>query len=716
MTELNKGNKEFEATDLAKSISQGETGFVDSSVAEKAVTSKDAADTLAKYDKESTFRIMGGFWGWAAKLGCVSFSFFQLYTAAFGQLPTQIQRAFHLLFTMSLIFLLYPFGKKSLRDKPSKIDIALVFLTLLACGHLIVNYEAIILRAGIVTPADYFFGAIMILLVLEVARRTVGLPITIVAVVFIIYAKLGNYIPGLLGHKGFPWRRVISQIYLTTEGIIGMPVGVSTEFVFIFILFGAFLHKTGLGKFFIDLALALTGHQVGGPAKVAVVASGFFGTISGSSVANVVTTGAFTIPLMKGVGYRPAFAGAVEAASSTGGQIMPPIMGAAAFIMSTFIEKPYIEIAICAAIPAILYYISVGLMVHMEALRTGLKGIPKSNLPVLKKVMVDGWYLIIPIVVMLYMLLKGYTPSRSALICIIVTMLVAMLAKLMRIVFKFVFKVVFGLWRGEYKGVIGAIRVLIDDIIDSALIGIKNVFYAMEDGARTALGVAAACACTGIVIGVVTLSGVGLKIANAIVLLSGGNFFFTLMLTMVASIILGMGLPTTAKYIVLATMAAPAILLLGEKIGMEIPTIAVHLFIMYFGIFADLTPPVALAAYAAAGIAKANPNTTGFLAVKLALAGFIIPYIFVYNPELLLINTTWYQAIFYVGTALAGIFALAFCSAGYWLRGLNIIERLMLLVGAVSLIFPGIYSDLLGAGMMLIVYALQKVFPRGKRQ
>ena len=642
--------------------------------AEKAASSKEAADTLAKYDKESAYRVMDGVWGLIVKIGCVLFSLFQLNSAYRGQLPAQIQRPIHLLFAMSLIFLLYPFSKKSSRKKPSIFDIALVILTFLACGHLIINYEAIILRIGFVTPDDFWFGAIMIILVLEVARRTVGLPITIVAILFIVYAKIGAYIPGFLGHRGFPWRRVISQIYLTTEGIMGTPIGVSTEFVFIFILFGSVLHKTGLGKFFIDLALALTGHQVGGPAKVAVVASGFFGTISGSSVANVVTTGAFTIPLMKGVGYRPTFAGAVEAAASTGGQIMPPIMGAAAFIMSQIIDMPYIEIAKCAAVPAILYYISVGVMVHMEALRTGLKGIPKPKLPALKKVIADGGHLIIPIFVMLYMLLQGYTPSRSALMCIFVTIIVAMLRK--------------------------TTRIKIMDVVD-----------ALEDGARTALGVAAACACTGIVIGIVTLSGVGLKVAHAIIYLSGGNFFFTLILTMIASILLGMGLPTTAKYIVLATMAAPAILTLGKQLGMEIPMIAVHLFIMYFGIFADLTPPVALAAYAAAGIAKCNPNATGFQAVKLALAGFIIPFIFVYNPEMLLINTTWHHAIFYISTALIGIFALAFCSVGYWLRRLSIMERLLLLGAAVSLIFPGIYTDLAGVGLMLVVYALQKIAP-----
>ncbi len=351
-----------------------------------------------------------------------------------------------------------------------------------------------------------------------------------------------------------------------------------------------------------------------------------------------MTTGTFTIPLMKSIGYKAEFAGAVEAAASTGGQLMPPIMGAAAFIMSQFIGIAYIEIAIAAALPALLYYFAVGMMVHMEAKRLGLQGIPKSQLPNLKKVLSEGWHLLIPLFVIVYLLVKGYTPLRASLVCIIVTVAISMLKK-------------------------------------STRMNVKDVMDALENGARSAIGVSAACACAGIIIGVVTLTGVGLKIANGIVVLSGGSFFLTLFLTMVASIILGMGLPTTAKYIVLASMAAPAIMKFG------VPVLAAHLFIFYFGIVADLTPPVALVSYAAAGISGANPTKTGFVGLRLAMAGFLIPYIFVYNPGILLIDTTPLQVVLISATAMLGAFSLALAGSGFWMTPLNLLERLVLFGG-----------------------------------
>jgi TRAP transporter 4TM/12TM fusion protein len=404
---------------------------------------------------------------------------------------------------------------------------------------------------------------------------------------------------------------------------------------------------------------------VGGPAKVAVLASGLFGSISGSSVANTVTTGAFTIPLMKSIGYPAHFAAAVEAAASTGGQLMPPIMGAAAFIMAQFLGIAYIKIAIAAVLPAVMYYLAVGIMVHMEAKRLGLKGLPRENLPRVGNVLKKGGHMLLPIVVIVYLLVKGYTPLRAAFVSIIVTVGISMLKSSTRMSF-------------------------------------KDILEAMENGARAALGVATACACAGIIIGVVTLTGVGLKLANGIVVLSGGIFFFTLVFTMIASIILGMGLPTTAKYIVLASMAAPAI----QKFG--VPPLAAHMFILYYGIIADLTPPVALAAYAGAGIANANAMKTGFTALRLAIAGFTIPFIFAYNPQLLLINTTPLNVIFYFTTAVIGTTSLAFAGSGYWLRTLKIWERLVLFTGAIALIFPGIYTDLTGFGALVLIYFSQK--------
>ncbi|MBS6830565.1 MAG: TRAP transporter permease, partial [Desulfovibrio sp.] len=616
-----------------------------------------------------------------------------LFTAATGAYPPQIQRAVHLGFVLVLIYLLYPARATGSKHKLTWYDVLLAAAGAAVCGYIVWNYDVIVLDAGPPTEMDFIFGCASILLVLEATRRIVGLPITLVAVCFLLYAKFGNLIPGMMGHPGFSMKRIVAHMYLTTEGLFGMPLGVSASFVFLFILFGAFLHSTGLGKFFIDLALAAAGRFVGGPAKVAVLASGFFGTISGSSVANTVSTGTFTIPLMKSVGYRGAFAGAVEAASSTGGQIMPPIMGAAAFIMAQFLGVGYVEIAKAALIPALLYYLAVGFMVHMEAKRLGLKGIPKERLPRAWFVLRQGGYLLIPIFVLIYLLIQGYTPLKSAYYCILATVIISLVANNWKA------------WAGASSSGLNVGPSLAQCNRQAG----KDILQAMENGGRLALGVAAACACTGFVIGVVTLTGVGLKLANAILTLSAGSFALTLFFTMLASIVLGMGLPTTAKYIVLATIAAPAIQTFG------VPMLAAHLFIMYFGILADLTPPVALAAYAAAGIARSEPNATGFMAVKLALAGFLIPYIFCYNPGLLMIGASNMEIVFIVCTAAVGIASLSFASVGYWLRNLYLWERLVLVAAAITLITPGLVTDIIGLGLMAAVYALQKAFKEGPR-
>lgn len=622
-------------------------------------------ENLEKYDSESRYRRPEGFWGTAIKLICIAFSLFQFYTAGFGVLPAQIQRPLHVFFAFVLIFLLYPSCKSFSRTSMHWLDVLLAALAGATMLYLVINYREIMYRGGIPTQVDLVFGALAILFTFEAARRIVGWPIVLVALVFVLYAHFGNYIPGFFAHRGFRWTRIINHMYLTTEGILGSPIGVSSTFVFMFILFGAFLNKTGLGKFFIDLALAAAGHQAGGPAKVAVISSGFFGTISGSSVANTVTTGTFTIPLMKSIGYKPYFAGAVEAASSTGGQLMPPIMGAAAFIMSDFIGVPYITIAIAAILPALLYYMAVFIMIHMEAKRLGLKGLPKDQLPNTKKIFMAGGHLLIPLFVIIYMLVKGYTPLKAAFYSIILTVAIAMLRK--------------------------NTRLKLSDIID-----------AFDEGARSSLSVAAACACAGLVIGSVTLTGIGLKLANGIVSLAGGHLFFTLVLTMVTSILLGMGLPTTAKYIVLASMAAPAI----QKFG--VPILAAHMFIFYYGIIADLTPPVALAAYAGAGIAGDDPMRTGFTALRLAVAGFLIPYFFAYNPELLMINASFANTTIPAVTAIAGTVLLSFAAAGYWLRNLNVLERAALLAGALMLIQPGWLTDVGGVVLGVVVYLIQK--------
>ena len=600
----------------------------------------------------------------------------------------------HLGFVLVLIYQLYPARATGSKHKLAWYDVLLAAAGAAVCGYIVWNYDVIVLDAGPPTEMDFFFGCAAILLVLEATRRIVGLPITLVAICFLLYAKFGNLIPGMMGHPGFSLKRIVGHMYLTTEGLFGMPLGVSASFVFLFILFGAFLHSTGLGKFFIDLALAAAGRFVGGPAKVAVLASGFFGTISGSSVANTVSTGTFTIPLMKSVGYRGAFAGAVEAASSTGGQIMPPIMGAAAFIMAQFLGVGYVEIAKAALIPALLYYLAVGFMVHMEAKRLGLKGIPKERLPRAWFVLRQGGYLLIPIFVLIYLLIQGYTPLKSAYYCILATVVISLVANN---------------WKA-WAGASSSGMTVGHSLASCNRLALKDILLAMENGGRLALGVAAACACTGFVIGVVTLTGVGLKLANAILTLSAGSFALTLFFTMLASIVLGMGLPTTAKYIVLATIAAPAIQ------TFHVPQLAAHLFIMYFGILADLTPPVALAAYAAAGIARSEPNATGFMAVKLALAGFLIPYIFCYNPGLLMIGASNMEIVFIVCTAAVGIASLSFASVGYWLRDLFLWERLLLVGAAITLITPGLMTDIIGLSLMAAAYVLQKIFKEGPKR
>lgn len=648
----------------------------------------DVAEIVAKYDKEATYRIFNGWLQTFIRILCILFSAFHLYTAAMGLYPPQIQRSVHLAFVLVLIFLLYPARASDNKHKLYWYDILFSAAGAAVSLYIVWNYDVIVLDAGPPTTMDFIFGCAAILLVLEATRRIVGLPITIIAVIFLLYAKFGNFIPGMLGHPGFSLKRIVGHMYLTTEGLFGMPLGVAASFVFLFILFGAFLHSTGLGKFFIDLALGAAGRFVGGPAKVAVLASGFFGTISGSSVANTVSTGTFTIPLMKSVGYRSAFAGAVEAASSTGGQIMPPIMGAAAFIMAQFLGVGYIDIAKAALIPALLYYLAVGFMVHMEAKRLGLKGIPKERLPNAWRVLKEGGYLLVPIGVLVYLLLQGYTPLKSAYYCILTTVIISLVANNWKA------------WQGAAPSHLSVGQSLAQ--CNRQALG--DVLMAMENGGRLALGVSAACACTGFVIGVVTLTGVGLKLANAILALSAGSFALTLFLTMLASIVLGMGLPTTAKYIVLATIAAPAIQSFGT------PMLAAHLFIMYFGILADLTPPVALAAYAAAGIARAEPNATGFMAVKLAFAGFLIPYIFCYNPGLLMIGASNLEVLFIACTAAIGIASLSFASVGYWMRNLHIWERLILVASAITLITPGLITDIVGFGLLVFIYILQKIF------
>ncbi|MFE8697845.1 TRAP transporter permease [Cytobacillus sp. FJAT-53684] len=628
---------------------------------------------LEKYDPEAGTRKLKGIIGWIVFFGLLSFSLFHLYTGVFGMLTAQLQRSIHLGFALALIFLLFPARKKDKgrKHKVAWYDIILAILGVAVGAYWPLFIDEIVMRAGRMTEIDLLVGLLAVLLVLEATRRAVGLPITIIAVLFLLYALFGPYMPSFLAHRGLDIERLIQTMFFTTDGILGTPLGVSSTFIFLFLLFGSFLVKTGVGQYFNDLAVAIAGKRIGGPAKVAIFSSALQGTISGSSVANVVTSGSFTIPMMKKLGYKKEFAGAVEATASTGGQIMPPVMGAAAFLMVEFIGGgiTYWEIAKAAAIPALLYFTGVWIMTHFEAKRLGLRGLKDEEMPnkkeVLKKI-----YLLLPILAVIFLLMSGMSVIRAALLSIVITIVVSAVSKETRINFR--------------------------DFID-----------ALVDGARTALGVAAATAAAGIIVGVVVKTGLGLKMANGLLDLSGGLLLPTLMLTMVAAIILGMGSPTTANYVITSTIAAPAIIILG------VPDLSAHLFVFYFGIIADITPPVALAAFAAAGVSGGDPIKTGVTATKLAIGAFIIPYMFVLSPELLMIDTTWYYLIWVVFTALAGMMAIGAGVIGYWMRKLNWIERILGIIGGLMLIYPEGVSDIVGLVIFVLLIVLQYIYKRG---
>lgn len=630
------------------------------------VSTEEVNEILSKYDKESAFRRLTGTPAMLITAIAISFSCFHIYTALFGVFPAQIQRAVHLTFALVLAYLMYPFSQKLAKDKMHPVDAALSLVSLLVGAYPIINYEALIRRAGSQTPFDIFVAILAILLVLEATRRVVGIPICVIASVFLIYSKFGMYLPGFLNHRGYSVSRIVSHMYYTTEGILGLPLGVSSTFIFLFILFGAFLDKTGIGKFFIDLANSVAGARVGGPAKVAVLSSALTGTISGSSVANTVTTGSFSIPLMKSLGYKPEFAGAVEAAASTGGQIMPPVMGAAAFLMAEFTGIPYSKIIISAILPAVLYFTGIWIMVHLEALKTGLKALGKDEVPSAAKILLERGYLFLPLIAIFYFLISGTTPIKAALYGIVVAVIASSFGKKTRM------------------SPVGFVQ-------------------ALEQGAKSALGVAIACACAGIIVGTVTLTGLGLKMGNGLISLAQGHLLPTLFFTMITSLILGMGAPTTANYIITSTIAAPALLKLG------VPVMAAHMFVFYFGIIADITPPVALAAFAGSAIAKGDPFKTGVNASRLAIAAFIIPYIFVMNPAILLIDTTPLQVVQIAATSLLGMYAIAIAMQGYIYTNVFWPLRFLFAAAGLMMIDPGTYTDIGGLVIVVVLVMYQRM-------
>ncbi len=634
-------------------------------VSENGEMSEELQKKLKELDKESNTAEYKGICAKVIAVICICFSLFQIYTGFFGALDAMIQRCVHLSFGICLVYLLCPTKKAWVKEgRFHPIDVALAVLAMIPPIYILVNYQQLILRAGTVTPTDTVIGVLGIVMIIEAARRIVGLPIVIVVCCFLAYGFFGPYLPGPLAHRGLTIKQMVGHLFFTTEGVFGIPMGVSSTFIFLFILFGAYLEKTGLGKFFIDIANAIAGWASGGPAKVAVISSALQGTISGSSVANVVGSGSFTIPMMKKLGYHKNFAGAVEAAASTGGQLMPPIMGAAAFLMAEFVGIPYMEVVKAAIVPAILYFIGVFLGVHFEAKKNNLQGTPRSELPPWGKILKEEGHLAIPLIAIIGLLASGYTPMKAALAGIFISIASAMLR--------------------------ANTRMSISDIVDGLI-----------KGARGALGVLIACSSAGMIIGIVTKTGVGLKLASALVDIAAGNFILLLFCTMITSLILGMGVPTTANYVITSTIAAPALISLG------VPILAAHMFVFYFGIIADITPPVALAAFAGSAISGGDPLKTGVNASKLGIAAFIIPYVFVLSPEILGINATLFSVMETTVTALIGMVGVSGAMIGQLYCKANILERLLLMAGGLCLIDPTILTDLIGIVVLGGVFAMQ---------
>jgi TRAP transporter 4TM/12TM fusion protein len=594
----------------------------------------------------------------AAGLVAVAMALYHMWIIATGTPEAMLFRGTHLLFALGLLFLVYR-ANGTTEGAPAALDYALLALSAVAIGHLFVNFDYVVNRIYYIddlTTVDMVFAVLLVLLVLEATRRIIGLALPLTAAIFLVYALLISKVEPM---------RLLDQLYMTTEGIFGPTLGVSATYVIIFVLFGSFMERTGTGQLFMDFALGITGHTAGGPGKVSVVSSSLFGTISGSAVANVMVDGPISIPLMKRTGFKPHFAAAVEAVASTGGQIMPPIMGAAAFVMAEFLQVSYFQVTIWALIPSLLYYVACFSAVHFEAKRMGLHGVPRSELPRLGQTLSERGHLFIPILIILVGMFSGYSAPMSALVGTLACFPVAAL-------------------RASTRG----------------CLTIPNVVEALIDGAKNALSVALACACAGIVIGVVTLTGLGIVFTQAVTALAQSSLFLALFLTAVAGIVLGMGMPTTPAYIVMTSLLIPALI----KLGAPVP--AAHMFAFYFAILSAITPPVALAVFAAASLAKSELWATGWAAVRIGAPGFIVPFMFVYQPAILMIGD-WPDILMASATATAGCVILAAGLHGYLLKPCRMWERVLLVAGALGLIDPNWITDVAGLLAVALVFAVQ---------
>ena len=619
----------------------------------------DVEEIMKKYDRESNVRIWEGKPKMILRFVLAAFMLFMVWMNIWAQWSGQIRRCLFVGMIVLFTFFVYPIKKGHV--KPNRMpwyDIVLALVGSFPYFYYVVNFDKIVAKGMVISKLDMILGIIGILVLAECCRRAVGIPILCVATVFILYAFIG---------RGMSLRLVVYNIFYTINGILGTPISVCSTYIVLFLMFGAFLEATGIANFFIDCANALVGWASGGPAKVAVVSSALCGMVSGSSVGNTVTTGSVTIPMMKKTGYPGEFAGAVEAAASTGGQIMPPIMGAAAFIMAEMTGYDYSKIIVRAILPAFLYFLGIFLMVHFMAHKLGLKGLPREELPKLKKLL-PKVYLLLPLALLVYMIVEGYTMAMSAIYATIAAIIVSLINK------------------------------------DDRMTPTKFV-NALENGGRNTISIGIACAIAGIISVCITMTGLGGKLITYIVRLANGQLIIALLLTMICCIILGMGVPTTANYIIMASTCAPILIN-----GMGMHVLAANMFVFYFGIVADITPPVALAAYAGSAIAKAPPMKTALNATRLAIAAFIIPYIFAYNNVLIFVGEyTALDAVITVATAIIGMVAISCGLIGYMVRELNMVERVVLVLGGLAMIVPGTVTDLIGIAILAAIFVLQKL-------
>ncbi len=601
----------------------------------------------------------------------IALSLYHLFTGYAGPVEAHSFRSTHLALIMILAFFFRPLGRKSWRD-PIRwtfyVDLLLILLIVAIEVYTLYDIEKFIWRRGDLTNWDIWAGTILIILLLEATRRVVGWAMVIIASFFLIQTRFSDHFFGILYGPPNSWFTILDYIFMRENGIYGIPIMVMATYIFLFILFGSILIRSGAGRFFINLALALTGHRVGGPAKASIVSSALMATVSGSAVANVVTTGSFTIPLMKKVGYRPHFAGAVEACASSGGQIMPPVMGAAAFIIAEFLAVPYLKVCAAAMVPATLYFFSIFVMVHFEAIKTGLVSLPKADLPDFWQEMKRGGHLLIAILVIIVVLVIGYTPMYAAFLAILSVLGLSFL-------------------RPETR------------------MSPVEILSALEDGATKSIPVSVACACAGIIIGCVFVSGLGLKFTNLIIDIAAGRLWIALVLTMIAALILGMGLTTTAVYITVAALVVPSLV----KMGVE--PMAAHLFAFYYGLVSAITPPVALAAFAGAGIAGSNPMQTGFSSFRLGFAKYIIPIVFVYVPGMVLVGTP-IDILRYILMAFIGIFSLTIATEGWLYRRVNVIGRILMIPVSFMIFMPQLVYNIVGIVLLAGFIVYEKL--RGK--